>query len=281
MLDNIILGTANFTQPYGILSGGNTLQKKQVLSILENACENKIGILDTALGYGNILSVLTKSYTEKFNIITKFSVLDNPDVILEKIKMYDTSRIYGVMVHDPQNLPLVCKNSLSDLFQSFRQNYGIKRIGVSVYDMQDIENFLKISIPDIIQIPLNPFNQAFDDKDFKTYAKENDIEIHARSLFLQGVLLEETLPRSLNTLDPIWLKFREVVKLFPSCLYALLRWALQKEWVDKWVIGVASAEHLKQIENAIDNFDNKKVPCFDIFKNIQNPMIDPRNWKTQ
>jgi aryl-alcohol dehydrogenase-like predicted oxidoreductase len=278
MLSKVVLGTANFTQPYGILSEGIFIPKEEVLSILDSAAYNKIEFLDSALNYGDIYSIIPENYSKKFKIITKFKISDDFDEVLKKIRMYDKDSLYGILVHDSQNFPFANINILLDFFKSLCQDYGVKKIGFSVYDMQDIENFKHLFTPDIIQIPLNPLNQTFNNDSFRTYIKENEIEVHARSLFLQGVLLLKTLPKTLDPLKEIFLEFQKSTMVFPSCLDAILSWAFHKEWVNKWVIGVSSNEHIKQLINTIKKVDHMEAPDFDCFKEIQNSLIDPRNW---
>lgn len=77
-----------FTQPYGILSGGNSVPKDQVHSILVSAIEKKIETLDSALGYGDIISLISGYLLSHFQIITKFSVLEDRKDILQKFNLY-------------------------------------------------------------------------------------------------------------------------------------------------------------------------------------------------
>ena len=45
---------------------------------------------------------------------------------------------------------------------------------------------------DVIQLPINVLNQEFFQKEFFVELKKKKIEIHARSIFLQGLLIENT-----------------------------------------------------------------------------------------
>ena len=183
------------------------------------------------------------------------------------------------MLHDPQNLHKIDQQKLRGFFDCLREHDYVQKIGVSAYDLQEIKNFHSIKIPDIIQIPLNPLNQTFINDEFLDYINIHNIEVHARSLFLQGVLLSEHLPQELVNLRPLWKKFIEIVRPYQSKLKALLSWASTQDWVHKWVIGVSSSDNLQEIINY-----SKNIEVLDLlnhlidFKNIKHPLIDPRNW---
>jgi len=84
MLSKIGIGTANFTQKYGILSGADTMSVGDVDSILKLAIDNEVDTFDTAFAYGDFLSFIRVPSALK--ITTKFSVLDEYDEIFQKMK---------------------------------------------------------------------------------------------------------------------------------------------------------------------------------------------------
>ena len=67
----------------------------------------------------------------------------------------------------------------------------VKRIGVSVYDAAEIDGVLEIFRPDVVQLPLNIFDQRLIQSGHIKALQSAGIEIHARSAFLQGILLSE------------------------------------------------------------------------------------------
>ena len=284
MLNKIVIGTANFTKSYGILSNGTALAPEEINSIFSLAVNSCIDTFDTAFAYGDLFSVIKKDLKiDHMKIISKFSVLDNYQSILDLIKkatdQYNFKGYYAILLHDPQNLDKIDQKKLSSFLDYLREHNYAQKIGVSVYDPISIKNFNSIKIPDIIQIPLNPLNQTFINNEFLDYIKINNIEVHARSLFLQGVLLSEYLPQALVDLQPLWKKFIEVVEPYRSRLKALLSWASTQDWVHKWVIGVSSLDNLQEIINY-----SKNIEILDLldrlmdFKDIKHSLTDPRNW---
>ncbi len=278
MLNKIGIGTANFTQNYGVLSSVEAMSAVDVNSILKLATDHGVNTFDTAFVYGDFLSFIGDKSNLK--IITKFSVLDDYNAIFKKMKyakeQYNFDGYYGLLIHDPQNLEIADKGELLSFFDKLRINNLVKKIGVSIYDLICLENFRDIIDPDLIQIPLNPLNQTFVNDKFIEYVGQKNIEVHARSLFLQGVLLVDKLPKSLNDLMPVWNVYIEATKPFKSRLEALLSWAFTYQWVGKWILGVSSNADLIEI---IESKTQEISQSFSSLKDMAHPMTDPRNWK--
>ena len=65
----------------------------------------------------------------------------------------------------------------------------VKKIGFSVYKSLDLKKFIKLYNFDIIQFPFNVFDQRILQKKIQYMLKSKKIELHIRSIFLQGLLL--------------------------------------------------------------------------------------------
>jgi aryl-alcohol dehydrogenase-like predicted oxidoreductase len=285
MLTKIAIGAANFTQPYGVLSDGHAISEVDLESIFKVAEANNINAYDTAFAYGDLLSVFKKKARLKnLEITTKFSALDDYDNVLKRIKKDNESSCnacYGLLIHDPQNLKKIQKNKINKFFDEVKKEGLVKKVGVSVYDFDDLQSFKEIRHPDLVQVPLNPLNQAFLDAEFASYVESQNIEVHGRSLFLQGILLLDKLPEKLKGLEPFWIVFTEARKTYQSHLESLLTWAFSQKLVDKWVLGISSPNNLLEIVNCAQNIISKPSFQFELLKTIKHPLSDPRNWKTQ
>ena len=74
------------------------------------------------------------------------------------------------------------------------------KIGVSVYFPDDILKIMSRYEIDIVQLPMNILDQRFLNVRLLSYLKKKNIEIHVRSVFLQGLLLMHHSKR------PAWTK---------------------------------------------------------------------------
>ena len=127
----------------------------------------------------------------------------------------------------------------------------IKKIGFSIYEPKELKKFYKKFKPDILQIPLNLFNQDFVyDKYFQKLNKKN-LEIHARSIFLQGLLLKKSHRVKKNKIlnDHIsnynnWLYENKI-----QSLSATLSFANKFKFIDKFVLGISRFSEFKEIVN--------------------------------
>ena len=94
------------------------------------------------------------------------------------------------MIHNPKDILSNNKKAILKTLNLLKKQNKIKKIGVSVYEVEELKKILKVFKPDIIQIPINILNQNFLKKNFLKKIKKKGIEIHGRSIFLQGALLK-------------------------------------------------------------------------------------------
>ena len=135
----------------------------------------------------------------------------------------------------------------------------INKIGISVYNRYELDNVLKIFTPDIIQFPLNVFDQSFNDKNYLKSLKQK-IELHARSIFLQGILLtninnHKYFHKWKNYFSE-WESFLMLNKM--SKLNGCLRFVLQNKLIDKVVIGLGQKSHLSSFVKELKKLKPKK-----------------------
>ena len=190
MISKISIGTAQFGLRYGISNKNDVLCQSQINEVLSYAYSNNVQLLDTASSYGNSEENLGKQSKIKegaFKLVSKFNNLEKSveQNLFDSFEKLNQSSLYGYLVHDFSLLKK--KESLLDELQELKNKGLIEKIGVSVYHpYQAIELANKSPLIDIIQLPYSIFDQRFNPilKQLKTL----DIEIHARSIFLQGLM---------------------------------------------------------------------------------------------
>ena len=154
-----------------------------------------------------------------------------------------------------------------------------KKLGVSIYDFKTLEKIIKKFNIDIAQLPYNILDQRVSSKKLLFKLKKKNIEIHARSIFLQGLLLEKNLKfkkklSHLNIILKKWNYWLNKNKL--ENINACLNFVLQNKNIDKIVIGFDSLNNLKEIINFINMKKKFKFNSLD-FK-FDYKKIDPRTW---
>lgn len=246
-MNKIALGTVQFGLDYGISNSSGITTPGEQQKILEVAKEGGITKIDTALGYGSSEANLGELNTSHFQIISKFPqvhpgqrVSDYLNASLENLQVQS---LYGYIAHSSD---VILKNpSVYDELKQLKDAGKVKKIGYSIYQPSELEELLsKGCIPDLVQIPYNPFDRRFESVLHKL--KELDTEIHTRSAFLQGLFFKDvdTLPNFFNPVKDILNLFHEALPDVNQKAGALLNFAIKNPLVDQVVIGVNSSNQL-------------------------------------
>ena len=276
-----IIGSANFTQKYG--TDGVKIDSFEIKKILKLAEKNKIYEIDTAEAY-----LKNKSTFKKFNKKFKFSTKIAPDnrwVSLEfckqslenHFKYLTSSKVEVIFFHDIKILFTKNGKKIFKNLQYLKKNTLFNKIGISIYETESL-NYLTSNYDfDVVQCPYNILDKRILSTDWFYKLRKFGIEVHARSVFLQGLLVNKSVHKrnyfkKWEKQISQWFNFLENNKISPIdyCLNDLLKCDF-----DKIVIGINSFDNL----NEIINF--KKINMNKIFNfNIDdNKLIDPRKWK--
>ena len=281
----IIIGSANLNNKYGLEK--NIIRLNEFNTLLNIAFNKGVNIIDTSPSYKNSEEIIG-NVKKKFKIITKIPKLpaslknSNIENWVEKIitnskKKFKKKIIYAVLIQNAEILLSSKGRIIYKTLIKLRKLGYFNKIGISIYNpyfLEKIESRFKFNI---IQLPYNIFYRKVFDQKLLKKLKSKKVEIHARSVFLQGLLLKKNLklPKKLNLLKKaiikwnIWLKNRKI-----SAIEACLNLILQNRYIDKLVIGFDS----------VDNFDEiikikKKKIDFKQFKfQIKKNLLDPRSW---
>ena len=153
----------------------------------------------------------------------------------------------------------------------------IKKFGYSVYSFSNLRKICSKVKPDIIQCPYNILDQRLIKKNNLNFLKHNSIEVHVRSVFLQGLLLmpQKKIPIYFNKWKNIFNNWEKwLVKSKFSKLSACLNCVYNTKGIDKIVIGVNETKQLEEIFNI-------KMKKLSIPKNISSKdekLINPNLW---
>lgn len=247
----IALGTVQWGLDYGIANSTGMPSDNELKEIISTANKAGINMFDTAVHYGTAEKRLGDHLSNECEIVTKVGsfTLSNP---IEKqldgsFKNLKRDNIYGCLFHDCNEL--LNDTSLWSKLLKYKIDGKIKKIGYSLYHPYELEKLLRMNyIPDLIQIPFNLLDRRFEPY-FKMLKKIN-IEIHVRSIFLQGLLLDFKMMNFNNfkKWDSIWKDYQDWLnksKLSP--LEACVSNALYHEEISKVILGVDNTLQLKQI----------------------------------
>lgn len=290
----LAIGTAQFGLDYGATNAVGQVPALEVRAILDAAKAAGITTLDTAAAYGEaerVLGSLGEASTG-FRIITKTLPCRGPE-----IENSDILAIEGAIARSCAKLGrpsldvLLCHHGVSllwpggqqllELLQDVKAAGLARSIGVSVYDPTELEAILHRFTPDLVQLPFNLLDQRFLQSGLLARLAGLGVEVHARSLFLQGTLLAhpEALPEHLRHLAaPIGRIAAFAQDHGLTQLEACLGFGLAQPEIGALVVGVTSVAELKALLAAAADVSRHPYPDSRALAVVDPGLINPSRW---
>lgn len=281
------LGTVQFGVPYGVTNTVGQVSPSQAQAITQRAYAAGIDTLDTAISYGSSETTLGDIGVRFWKVVTKLpAVPEHCDDIsswlnaqveasLARLKL---GRVHALLLHRPAQLLEEIGPELNAALQTLKGNGIVDKIGVSVYGTAELEALFGKYTFDLVQAPLNIVDRSLVDSGWAQRLKNQGIEVHTRSAFLQGLLLlpQSKRPTIFNRWANIWTewdRWLESTGLTP--LQACLRWTNTLDSIDKVIVGVDSISQLDQILAAHEG----SLPSLPQFRPLQDDRLtNPATW---
>jgi aryl-alcohol dehydrogenase-like predicted oxidoreductase len=285
-MNKIALGSARWGMAYGISSSGEKVTKKDIGEILKLA--KKIGIksIDTAPAYGTSEVLLGEIGIDDFDVTTKTPKMSDKSALADLLRTsflkskssLGANRIYGLLIHDASDLFGENGKLIVEEMQCLKKERLVKKIGLSVYTVEEAKRAFEHYEFDLIQFPHSILDRRFERSGLLEEWRKYGVETHARSIFLQGLLLMDTLniPKKL---EPLAAKSSyiqlQAKSLGLSTVEYLTRFAISCDLIDKLIIGVESVRQLEQIRHSLGNSNTVDFPAIDI---NDEGLLLPYNW---
>jgi aryl-alcohol dehydrogenase-like predicted oxidoreductase len=259
------LGTVQWGLPYGMTNQHGITPPETVTELLNEARQYGVEVLDTASLYGKSEIVLGENSLEGFRVVTKtpsFATTYISDIeanhlnqtFHQSLDLLSNKKIYGLLVHDVENLFLPGGDKLLAVMRQLKEKGVVEKIGVSVYDSMQVDAVLKIFKPDLIQLPLSVLDQRMLTTGHLDLLKNKGVEIHVRSVFLQGLLL---------------MSLSNVPAFFEPIRPLLVRWhaAAREQGLTVNQAAIAFVKNIPHVDTVLIGLDNLAQfrTCFDDF----------------
>lgn len=285
----LALGTVQFGQSYGIANKTGQVKPHEIKLILNKAQEFGIDTIDTATTYGDSEKSLGNAGVKDWKIVTKIPEIPFyknkaelrgwlRNSIEQSLKRLRIETLYGVLLHRPNQLLDDGYNSVWDELNSLKENGLIQKIGYSIYNPSELDDLFALYKPTIIQAPYNIFDRNLEVSGWLKKLFENNIEVHTRSCFLQGLLLmnPSDRPSNLNKWQEIWDTYDKWIKKNNiSRLEACLSFVTSEKRISKIVIGVDNLKQFQEITSLIETKRNIKFLDFNV---SDERLINPSKW---
>jgi len=286
------LGAVQFGVDYGVSNTHGKTTKHEVSQILQFAYENGISVIDTATSYGSSENILGEVVTnDDWRFVTKTPHFSDNSLNSTHVNQLKESfnqslfnlrkkNIYGLLLHSCDDLLKPGGELIFREMERLREIGMVKKIGVSAYSSKQIAAILGKFNIDIIQLPINIFDQHLFVDGWLEKLKNKNVEIHARSTFLQGLLL---MPKT--SIPTYFLPIKEKIELFSksaqelslSKLELALGFVQSIDGIDKVIVGVNTVDQLREIIRS-----TKVKVDFKQFVNLainDSNYVDPSKWK--
>lgn len=287
------LGTVQWGMRYGVANRSGRPEAGEIARILRLARESGITLLDTAQAYGDAESVIGQvgQDTYGWRIVTKIQAIQNgnfgdrealalSDAFLESRRRLNSSKLYGLLVHNADDLLSASGPRLWETLQTFKAQALVSMVGVSVYEPEQLGRILDRFPIDLVQLPLNLYDQRFLHEGLLARARLSGVEVHVRSVFLQGLLLlpPDQLPDQFSGVRAGHMRFyRECEVSGITPLEASLRFCLTQSEVDQVIVGCEAREQLAGILLAA-SVGGARLPDPGAFAVEDFALVDPRRW---
>ena len=286
----IALGTVQFGLPYGVANTQGQVSYDQAEAMLRTMRVAGIDTIDTAIAYGDAEAVLGRIGVSGFRLVSKVPALRKPALAVDdwvvaqveaSLERLRVPCLAGLMLHAPDDLLGPHGSDLACGLLRVRDEGLVERIGVSVYSPEQLAALVDHLPLEIIQFPLNVFDRRFVETGWLDRLVSDGVEVHARSVFLQGLLLmpSDRVPSKFAPFRALidgwhaWLSGDAAAGR--STVQACLAHVASYPGISRMVVG---ADSLAQFQDIIQAASIASMRAPDSLTSPASPLINPAQW---
>lgn len=282
----LILGSASWASLYGKFNH-DTMTPGALANLLAQAESLGINEIDTAPTYGDAESLLGQTKSGEIHVYSKVSQFDWATSKESALKSVETTlkrtgvhQLEGIMFHSSKSL-IDSPGAALDFMNLLVESGRAKKWGVSVYTPNEVNIVMDLCNPDFIQAPISVADRRLEKSGLLGELRKRNIDVHARSIFLQGFLLQDpnSMPEKLSKFAAWLSKFEEISKNQGlTKLQMALLFIIGEPSYSRAVVGVNSVDNLLEVAAAAT--ENTPIPDFnELPEIIDEKILDPRAWK--
>ena len=277
----LVLGTAQLVQAYGIAGNETPRTPAEAAALLRRSRELGIRRLDTAAAYGKAERTIGDSGLP-FLIDTKVARGINParslEHSLERLRMDSVQVLY---LHDPSCLHEAGRETIELAAATIGR--GTEQIGVSVYEPAEVESALQDGSIGAVQFPASLLDRRTTDALLDT-PTATGVDLFVRSVFLQGAVLAP--PAHVDRSVPGLGRYVEAVQraaqeLDRSAHELALQWTRSLPGISGVIVGADSEAQLEQLVAAWNAppLQDGELRLVDRLPTPPPELVDPRAWR--
>ncbi len=282
----IALGTAQFGLAYGIANPQPQISYSESQAILDYAFKRGVSMLDTAMGYGDSEIRLGEMGMQSWKVISKLPEVPTGvntanwihSVVKGSLDRLKIKCLHGLLLHRPSQLQDLNGREIYSALQKLKSEGFVQKIGVSIYKPSELDEIFSVGDVDIVQTPLSLFDRRIITSGWLDRLVTRGVEVHARSVFLQGLLLmsPSKRPKKFNHWSQIWEDHQSWLnETGLSSLEASLGYVLGISEIDRVVVGVNSLDHISEILMTKIKGQAVSAPNFNV---NDEGLLNPLSW---
>lgn len=284
----LALGTVQFGQDYGIANTSGRTPVDEAARVLGDAWQAGIDMLDTAAAYGQSEQVLGQIGVGRWKVISKVPPVPGDaedgrawvrDHVRRSLETLKVRRLEGLLLHRASDLLGPHGDEIVAGLREAREQGLVGKIGYSIYAPQSLVELTRVMQPDLVQAPFSVMDQRLVRSGWLARLADAGVEVHARSIFLQGLLLMRPGQRPVffDQWQALWARWDALVAAHGgSALSVCLGFAAGQPGLSRLVVGVEHQGHLQQLlaawQDAVPVSMAHEVSCEDP------QLIEPVNW---
>lgn len=287
----LVLGTANWGGRYGAPGGEAVVGEQTARELAAVFLGAGHDLVDTAPAYGGSEELVGQVFAGRARVVTKVAsaVMGEPDAaqravagLRRSLRRTRVSRFAGVLLHDAAAGTRRDRRAL-EVVEAIRLADIADRVGVSVYTAEEAQAAVQRLGVDLVQLPCNVLDQRFLESGALAALVAAGVEVHVRSVYLNGVLLRdpETLPAPVATLGPALRRLAAAAAAAgTSVLYVATSFARSVPGAHAVVVGAFAVPQLREILAAWDRAGDGEPDSRDwaALAASDLPAVDPRTW---
>ncbi len=257
--------------------------------ILHTAKSAGMDTLDTAISYGKSEQCLGKVGIGGWRIITKLPKLPDActDVsgwvnnqVNDSMLRLNVPNLTGLLLHQPNQLLGSKGKVVWKTLQKLKEDGVIKKVGFSVYDPNELDVLWPLFQPDLVQAPFNILDRRLETSGWLQRMNEENVEVHVRSVFLQGLLLmnNSNRPKKFNRWSTVWNAWDAwLCEQNLTAQQACLGFVMKDARINRVIIGV---DTLYQLEEILLSTETKINQFPQLLTKDNSDLINPYCWNS-
>lgn len=283
----LALGTVQFGQSYGVANKAGQVPAAEAKAILEYAASTGINMLDTAVGYGNSEQRLGEIGIHEWQVVSKIPAVPDgcgdimgwvTESVQSSLQRLGLPRLYALLLHKPQQLLGADGGQIYAALQQLRETGLVQKIGTSIYAPAELDDLCRRYEFDVVQAPFNLLDRRLIESGWMSRLANSGVELHVRSIFLQGLLLmpSSDRPAKFNRWQAQWSAYSDWLRsaeLTP--LQACVRYSLSFPEISRVIVGV---DTIHQLQNIVDSQDGVALNVPRSIGTSDVDLLEPIRW---